>query len=152
MPSRRIVPDVNEEARDVARALATTEEFEQSRHSRSALRCYLLTSSASCGSAASDCVGRMAATASVRCALRHPLGGKRESAELRQQLLERGGDGQLHDIQVFVAEDRRTVMVFADWSTDEPVYTTFPLDEPNFRYQYDRPALVEWFQSSEVAH
>jgi transposase len=34
MPSRRIVRDVNEEARDVARALAKTEAFEQSRRSR----------------------------------------------------------------------------------------------------------------------
>jgi transposase len=34
MPARRIVRDVNEEARDVARALATTEAFEQSRRSR----------------------------------------------------------------------------------------------------------------------
>ena len=66
MPSRRIVRDVNEEARDVARALATTEEFEQSRRSRSALRCYLLTSSASCGSTASDCVGLAARSSSLR--------------------------------------------------------------------------------------
>lgn len=34
MPARRIVRDVNEEARDVARALAKTEAFEQSRRSR----------------------------------------------------------------------------------------------------------------------
>ncbi|HEY6380644.1 MAG TPA: IS1182 family transposase [Pseudolabrys sp.] len=34
MPSRRIVRDVNEEVRDVARALAKTEAFEQSRRSR----------------------------------------------------------------------------------------------------------------------
>jgi hypothetical protein len=34
MPSRRIVRDVNEEARDVARALAKTEAFERSRRSR----------------------------------------------------------------------------------------------------------------------
>jgi transposase len=34
MPSRRIVRDVNEEARDVARALAKTEAFEQSRRNR----------------------------------------------------------------------------------------------------------------------
>ena len=34
MPSRRIVRDVNEEARDVARAWAKTEAFEQSRRSR----------------------------------------------------------------------------------------------------------------------
>ena len=34
MPSRRIVRDVNEDARDVARALAKTEAFEQSRRDR----------------------------------------------------------------------------------------------------------------------
>jgi hypothetical protein len=34
MPARRIVRDVNEEARDVARALAKTEAFEHSRRSR----------------------------------------------------------------------------------------------------------------------
>jgi hypothetical protein len=34
MQARRIVRDVNEEARDVARALARTEAFEQSRRSR----------------------------------------------------------------------------------------------------------------------
>ena len=34
MPARRIVRDVNEEARDVARALAKTEAFEQSRRDR----------------------------------------------------------------------------------------------------------------------
>ena len=34
MPSRRIVRDVNEAARDVARALAKTEAFEQSRRDR----------------------------------------------------------------------------------------------------------------------
>jgi hypothetical protein len=58
----------------------------------------------------------------------------------------------LRDVQVFLAEDGRTVIVFADWSTDTPVYTTFPLDGPISRYQYDPSALVEWFQSSEVAH
>jgi hypothetical protein len=73
-------------------------------------------------------------------------------AELRQQMLERGGDGQLRDVQVFLAEDQRTVIVFADWSTDTPVYTTFPLDEAIFPHQYEPSALVAWFQSSEVAH
>jgi Transposase DDE domain len=34
MPSRRIVRDVNEDARDVARALAKTEAFERSRRHR----------------------------------------------------------------------------------------------------------------------
>ena len=34
MPARRIVRDVNEDARDVARALAKTEAFEQSRRDR----------------------------------------------------------------------------------------------------------------------
>ena len=34
MPSRRIVRDVNEDARDVARALAKTDAFEQSRRDR----------------------------------------------------------------------------------------------------------------------
>jgi hypothetical protein len=34
MPSRRIVRDVNEDVRDVARALAKTEAFEQSRRDR----------------------------------------------------------------------------------------------------------------------
>ena len=34
MPARRIVRDVNEDARDVARALAQTKAFEQSRHDR----------------------------------------------------------------------------------------------------------------------
>ena len=34
MPSRRIVRDVNEAARDIARALAKTEAFEQSRRDR----------------------------------------------------------------------------------------------------------------------
>ena len=34
MPSRRIVRDVNEDARDIARALAKTEAFERSRRRR----------------------------------------------------------------------------------------------------------------------
>ncbi len=34
MPSRRIVRDVNEDARDIARALAKTEAFERSRRYR----------------------------------------------------------------------------------------------------------------------
>jgi hypothetical protein len=34
MPSRRIVRDVNEDARNIARALAKTEAFEQSRRDR----------------------------------------------------------------------------------------------------------------------
>jgi hypothetical protein len=74
-------------------------------------------------------------------------------AELRQQLLERGGDGQLRDVQVFVAEDERTILVFAEWSTDTPVNTTFLLDGWSiFRDQYDASALAAWFQSGEVAH
>jgi hypothetical protein len=34
MPARRIVRDVNEDARDIARALIKTEDFEQSRRNR----------------------------------------------------------------------------------------------------------------------
>ena len=34
MPARRIVRDINEEARDVARALAKTNAYAQSRHDR----------------------------------------------------------------------------------------------------------------------
>jgi hypothetical protein len=61
-------------------------------------------------------------------------------------------DGQLRDVQVFVDEDQRAVIVFADWSTDTPVYATVPLNETYFRYQYDLSALAEWFQSSELGH
>jgi hypothetical protein len=65
-PFRRVPRSIYEEARDVARALAKTEAFERSRHDRNLLRCCLRTSSASCGLAACDCVGRAAPSSSSR--------------------------------------------------------------------------------------
>jgi signal transduction histidine kinase len=62
-----------------------------------------------------------------------------------------GGTGLGLAIVKHILADQRTVIVFADWSTDVPVYATFPLDEPILRYQYDQSALVEWFQSSDIA-
>src|SRR5262250_561774 len=54
MPARRIVRDVNEAARDVARALAKTEAFARSRRDRKKVEMlFARTSSAFCGSA--DC-------------------------------------------------------------------------------------------------
>ena len=50
MPSRRIVRDVNEDARDIARALARPRLSNDRVVIASASRCYLLISSASCGS------------------------------------------------------------------------------------------------------
>jgi hypothetical protein len=55
MPARRILRDVNEDARDVARSLAKTDAFEQSVATASVSRCYLLISNASSGSGASGC-------------------------------------------------------------------------------------------------
>lgn len=48
MPTRKVPRDLNEEAHDVARAIATTPEYVQSRHRRKGSRCSLHTSSASC--------------------------------------------------------------------------------------------------------
>jgi hypothetical protein len=35
-------------------------------------------------------------------------------AELRAQLVERGGTGELRDLQAILCEDGRTIMIFAD--------------------------------------
>src|SRR5690349_769119 len=64
MPLRRIPRSIYQEARDVARTLAKTEAFEQSRHDRK--RCSLRISSASFDSVACDYVAREVLSSSSR--------------------------------------------------------------------------------------
>ena len=66
-PFRRILRSIYEEARDVARALAKTEAFEQSRPATGSVsRCYFHTSSASCGSTVCVCAGHAVLNSSSR--------------------------------------------------------------------------------------
>ena len=48
-------------------------------------------------------------------------------ADLRRQLIARGGDGTLHDCQCFLCEDGRSAMLYADWGSDQTVCATFTL-------------------------
>ena len=66
MTPRRIPRSLYEEARDVARALAKTKAFEQSRRDRKRLRCCSHISSASCGSTDCDFAGRVVPSSSSR--------------------------------------------------------------------------------------
>jgi hypothetical protein len=59
-------------------------------------------------------------------------------AELRAQLMEHGGDGQLRDVQAFLCEDGRTVMVFAEWTSDEPACTSFKFYKRIAQSEFDR--------------
>ena len=55
---------------------------------------------------------------------------------LRRQMIERGGDGMLRDVEISLAEDGRSVIVYANFASEDPVHTGFMLqaqtDEEEF--------------------
>ena len=73
-------------------------------------------------------------------------------AELRAQLLERGGDGQLHNLTASLAEDGYSVMVFANYFTnDDPAFTCYRLDTWTSQREFDEESFVRWFGDGGVA-
>jgi hypothetical protein len=84
---------------------------------------------------------------------RMPMAKQRETARaaLRAQLRERGGDGTLRDLQAHLAEDSLTVMIFADWSTDQPAWTYIQLGRPCSQANFDADAFLAWFLDPRTA-
>jgi hypothetical protein len=49
---------------------------------------------------------------------------------LQREIMRRGGDGRLRDVQAHLAEDMRTVLLYAEWSSDAPACASFALARP----------------------
>jgi hypothetical protein len=49
---------------------------------------------------------------------------------LQREIMRRGGDGRLRDVQAHLAEDMRTVLIYAEWSSDTPASASFTLAKP----------------------
>jgi hypothetical protein len=74
-------------------------------------------------------------------------------AALRAQVLARGGDGRLSDVQIFLSDDGAAVMVFAEYTTSEdPPHTMIVLDGPITEDMFDPRGIAEYLIEDEVLH
>ena len=64
-------------------------------------------------------------------------------ADLRRQLVMRGGDGVLHDVQCFLAEDGKTATLFANWHDDQTVCANFALPAPTTEDRFNAQHYIE---------
>ena len=62
--------------------------------------------------------------------------------DLRRQLLARGGDGELRDVECFLSEDGRSAMLAAEWSSDRPVTANFSLPVSVTEANFDAQSYV----------
>jgi hypothetical protein len=65
---------------------------------------------------------------------------------LQQQAIERGGDGLLRDVEAALAEDYQTIVLYAEWASDDPLTASFRLvnrieDEDDFDAEWYRDLL-----------
>ena len=56
---------------------------------------------------------------------------------LQKQMVARGGDGTLRDVQVSLCADGVTVHLFAAWETDEPATASFKLAKSTSEANFD---------------
>jgi hypothetical protein len=66
-------------------------------------------------------------------------------AKLRAQLMERGGTGELRDLQAVLCEDNRTVMIFAEWNSDDPAWTYVEHRRWCSHATFDATKFLAWF-------
>jgi len=61
---------------------------------------------------------------------------------LQEQSRRCGGDGSLRDVQAFLCEDGRTVMLFADYASDDHLSTSFLLSKVTREADFDSQFYV----------
>jgi len=73
----------------------------------------------------------------VRDAFKNDAAFATAQASLQTQMVARGGDGTLCDIQCYLDEDGQTVFLWSDWKSDDPAGASFKLAKPTSEEDFE---------------